>query len=334
MNFKRNFDQEVEPVLKVIIDTTDLFLELRLAPRNYFYPSLVNDFCSEYKEYDEEVHDKEEDLSEEQFEKRKKKSIKMNKMFRDEKYKELFETKIRENLESFLRESEHEAEIEYEELISKGIPIYSDYPFKQEETLLDKHFLNDDDAIFNFLKQKGVYFLRNRKILSRIEWWCKEKETEKIEKLTETIKEIAGTKPGPSPLSLDAAMNILNQDHTIRREIKEIKEKIKFNEKEIRYEKDSSKKIISECKSYRWLKILKKALRKDAREGDIGDIELIRFIRDKAPRDISIKIIAEKIERFERTVEEIFRIKKRIIEEYEKERDEFMLGNQKLDKIW
>jgi len=324
MNPKEDFDHKIGSIIKIAIDSTEIFLELRIDPLPYFYPALVS---SDYADY----YDEEEGLSEEQFEKRKIKSLEMNKMFQNEKYKDLYKIKVQQNLEYFLRECEYEVEIEYEELISKGVPIHDSSPFKREGTLLDLCILKNDEAILKFLKKKGLYFLRNHKILSRIEQWCKDKNLEKIEKFAKTLKEIAGIKTGPKPPTLFVALNVLNQDFNIRRSVKRIKTKIKKYENEIRNAKTRSDKIISECKDLYWLKSLKKLAKEELGEGNIN---FVKFIKTSNARYISIKIIEDVNELSNRTVEEIIRTRKKIVEKSEKDGDEFFYGDQKIDKFW
>ena len=308
----KRFTHKNEHTIKIVIDTNECFLELRLYPNSFFYPWLT------YGPYDEYDHACAEDdyISKEQFEKDKNKSIKIHKMCKDKKYKELFENKFIENIEAFLRQIEYEVEIEYEEFFVKGVSI-PESPFKIKKSLLDRYLRNNEDAIFKFLKEKGLYFLRNRTILSTIQKWCDEKNKTKLREFAETLKEIAKVKKGPMPITINEDEKfIISRDPYLRSKIKEIKEKIKSYEKDTRKIKILCKKLISEYEEkrygYGWFKYLKEIVMEEQGE---KEIDFVRYIKSTPPRLISIKILAKEFEVSERRIEEVFRERKRISKE-------------------
>lgn len=292
--------------LKLIVDELDCFIELKLNPKDYFHPYLI------YGPND--LFDEENGISEEQFEKERNESVKINKMFQDKRYKELFETKFLYNLQKFLRRIEYEVEIEYEELMDTHPKeeFKKEVPFKTTFIpRLDSYFIKNEDAIFEYIQRKGPYILGNTAILSKIQRWCYERNNKKLKRLGETLKEFAKIKRGPTPLPLDMASHIIFEDVLLRKQIKELREKIKSYEKEIRKEEMLSERIISECKDFEWFQYLKEYVKEEFGEGDIN---FVRFIRDTAPRDISIGILAKMFKVNSRIVEEVFRERKKIME--------------------
>jgi len=308
MNSKKRFIPRNEQTTKIMVDEKDCHLEIKINPREYFYPYLTYDpyHMPDY------MYDEEDPISEERFEKDKNEYIKVDKMFRDKKYVELFEDKIRKNLESILREMEYEVEYEYEELLPKKASAPKPY-FESTETLIDSHFRGNEDAIFEFLKEKGLFFLRNETILSKIQEWYCDRNKDKIKKFERTLREIARTKRGPMPFAEDKAVHIIFLDKLLRKQIKDLREKIELYEKKIRREEILSNKIISEYKEkgHWWLRYLEEIVRE---KFGIGKTDFVRFIRSTTPRDISIGILAKKYKLSDRTVEEIFRQRKKIRE--------------------
>lgn len=309
MSQMKKFTHKNEHTIKIVIDRNGCFLALRLNCDGFFYPWLT------YGPYDEYDHACAEDdyISKEQFEKDKNKSVKIHKMYKDEKYKELFENKFRENIEAFLRQIEYEVEIEYEEFLARGASI-PESSWNIKKSLLDKYLSDNEDAIFEFLKEKGLYFLRNRTILSTIERWCDERNNEKLEKFAKTLKKIAKVKPGRRPIDVEEVF-IISWDPYLRNKIKEIQDKIKLYDKEIRRDDTIGRKLISEYKEKPvawWFKYLEEIAKET--QGKI-ETNLVEYLRSTPRREISIEIFAKKYKVKGRKIEEIFRERKKIAEE-------------------
>lgn len=307
---KRN-TQRNEQTIKIVVDRNECFLELRLYPNSFFYPWLT------YGPYDEYDHACAEDdyISKEQFEKDKDKSLKIHKMYNDKKYKELFENKFRENIEAFLRHIEYEVEIEYEEFLARGASI-PESPFQIKKGLLDRYFKVNEDVIFKFLKEKGLYFLRNRTILSIIQKWSNEGKNKKLTKFVGTIKEILKIKPGPMPMDLEEEY-IVDWYPYFKWQIKMIKDKIKSYGKEIRRDETLGKKLISEYKGKpgaRWFKYLEKIIHEEQGK-EIKDF--VRYLRKTSPEYISKKIFVLMFKVKERKIIEVLKDRKRIAKELE-----------------
>jgi len=205
---------------------------------------------------------------------------------------------------------EHEVKYEYEELLAKKAAS-SKLFFEPPGTLIDSHFRGNEDAIFEFLKEKGLFFLRNETILSKIQEWYWDSNKDKIKKFERTLREMAGIKKGPKPFPDDKAVHIILLDKGLRKQIKDLREKIKLYEKEIMNEKVRTDKIISDCKGCWWFEYLEDIVEK---ETPGGKIQFVRYLKDTPLREISIEFLAKRYGVWTRTVEEIFRNRKKIWE--------------------
>jgi len=308
MNQKKVLFKKNKQTLELSLNKEDRYLEFKLDPKEYFYPHL------EYGPNDtyDFVYHPEDPISKEEFEKAKKESVKKDKMFLDKFYKELFEYKFFYNLEHFLNQVEYEVEFEYENKDSlfkneSAMPI-SIIPFRIKYIpILDVYFMKNEDAIFEFLKKEDPSILSNITVLSMIQKWCEEKNFRNIKRLTEALKESAEIKRGPMPLSLERSKSIILHDFRIRPKIKELRKKIAS------YEEKKIKDLINKYKREEswWVEHLEEAVNE---EFEPGMDDFIWYIKNTPPREISIAILAKRFRLSKRTIDEVFRNRKKIIE--------------------
>lgn len=300
MNSKRKFiPRRGDKTIKVVFESYDVYLELRLNPHRYFYPFFDYQYRTDYNEED--------GYSVEDFEKSKRLSIKLDKMFRTKKFKKLFEKSFTHNLENFLMQIEGETEIHYED----GESL--DYKVSKNEAL-----------IFELLEMKGPGVLRYNAVIKKIHKWCIEKELKKIESIVPALKNYAKKTYCSTPFSyFQSKYFVAFEFPHLRKSLKSLKNDIRLHRNRFNRESLLEKFILDKWSDkdtkygYQWFTRLQKCFKRQQeiikKKGEAPP-DFIPFIESMDPRELSLMIFAELINKSPSTIDKILRKKEEIIE--------------------
>lgn len=312
--------------LEITISKPVFSIELKLDPKEYYYPVLI------YKSDD--FYDEEDGFSKDVFEKMKAKSIEVDQMFQSEKYKYLFEAKLKYGIGAFLKRIGREAEAEYENVKPKDDATSAKKPLFATTITppLDNQLKGNEDIIFNYLEKEGPWILSNPTVLSIIQKWCWDKDNPKITKLSHSLRKYAKVKKGPVLIPFEVQWDVIMKYPKLRKTIRMIKQRAKSEEKGTGFRRNKEAIIIEQIKTELknqkvwWYGDLNKAVKLETGNEKEGYTEF--FMRTLYPPSrIAKLILAQKYGLWERSVDEIIRNKKRIMKEFFDENYDYLRPN-------